>query len=221
MLRLIVRLSLIAALLMIPTIVSAQRFDNRDFITQLYREYYQRVPTSQEMNVWLSGMQRGDAPLDVHASFIGSDEYFERCGLNSNTWLNNIFVAVTNRSPTSEEFRYWSQRLRQLGYNRRAVGKEFLQSYGGQAAIPPQGGGGTAYDQIPSQMISNSRQLVQNVRNEVTGFNGSLVLLQANNLQSILQKSQKALENYQRDPLAAQLALNNVQLATKSLGSSL
>jgi len=221
MLRLIVRLSLIAALLMIPTIVSAQRFDNRDFITQLYREYYQRVPTSQEMNVWLSGMQRGDAPLDVHASFIGSDEYFERCGLNSNTWLNNIFVAVTNRSPTSEEFRYWSQRLRQLGYNRRSVGKEFLQSYGGQAAIPPQGGGGTAYDQIPSQMISNSRQLVQNVRNEVTGFNGSLVLLQANNLQSILQKSQRALENYQRDPLAAQLALNNVQLATKSLGSSL
>jgi hypothetical protein len=221
MLRLIVRLSLIAALLMIPSIVSAQRFDNRDFITQLYREYYQRVPTSQEMNVWLSGMQRGDSPLDVHASFIGSDEYFERCGLNSNTWLNNIFVAVTNRSPTSEEFRYWSQRLRQLGYNRRAVGKEFLQSYGGQAAIPPQPNGGTAYDQIPSQMISNSRQLTQNVRSEVTGFNGSLVLLQANNLQSILQKSQKALENYQRDPLAAQLALNNVQLATNSLGNSL
>lgn len=222
MLQLLVRLSLLVALLMVPSVTSAQRFDNRDFITQLYREYYQRVPTSQELNVWLSGMQRGDSPLDVHASFIGSDEYFERCGLNSNTWLNNIFVAVTNRSPTSEEFRYWSQRLRQLGYNRRAVGKEFLQSYGGQAAIPPQGGGGgAAYDQIPSQMISNSRQLVQNVRSEVTGFNGSLVLLQANNLQSILQKSQKALENYQRDPLAAQLALNNVQLATKSLGSSL
>ena len=222
MLRLLVRLSLIAALMMIPSIVSAQRFDNRDFITQLYREYYQRVPTSQEMNVWLAGMQRGDSPLDVHASFIGSDEYFERCGLNSNTWLNNIFVAVTNRSPTSEEFRYWSERLRQLGYNRRAVGKEFLQSYGGQAAIPPQGGGGAAaYNQIPSQMISNSRQLTQNVRSEVTGFNVSLVLLQANNLQSILQKSQKALENYQRDPLAAQLALNNVQLATNSLASSL
>lgn len=221
MLRLLVRLSLLAALLIVPSVVSAQRFDNRDFITQLYREYYQRVPTSQELNVWLSGMQRGDSPLDVHASFIGSDEYFERCGLNSNTWLNNIFVAVTNRSPTSEEFRYWSQRLRQLGYNRRAVGKEFLQSYGGQAAVPPQPSGGTAYDQIPSQMISNSRQLIQNVRSEVTGFNGSLVLLQANNLQSILQKSQKALENYQRDPLAAQLALNNVQLATNSLGNSL
>jgi len=221
MLRLLVRLALLAALLIVPSVVSAQRFDNRDFITQLYREYYQRVPTSQELNVWLSGMQRGDSPLDVHASFIGSDEYFERCGLNSNTWLNNIFVAVTNRSPTSEEFRYWSQRLRQLGYNRRAVGKEFLQSYGGQAAVPPQPSGGTAYDQIPSQMISNSRQLIQNVRSEVTGFNGSLVLLQANNLQSILQKSQKALENYQRDPLAAQLALNNVQLATNSLGNSL
>ncbi|MFN9917819.1 MAG: DUF4214 domain-containing protein, partial [Pirellulaceae bacterium] len=89
MLRLLVRLSLLAALLIVPSVVSAQRFDNRDFITQLYREYYQRVPTSQELNVWLSGMQRGDSPLDVHASFIGSDEYFERCGLNSNTWLNN------------------------------------------------------------------------------------------------------------------------------------
>lgn len=200
----------------------AQRFDNRDFITQLYREYYQRVPSSQEMAVWLNGLQRGDSPLDVHASFIGSDEYFERCGLNANTWLNNVFVAVTNRSPTSEEFRYWSQRLRQQGYNRRTVGREFLQSYGGQVVVQPQPTGGVSgYEQIASQMLGNSRQLTQNVRNEVTGFNGSLVLLQANNLQSILQKSQKALENYARDPLAAKLALNNVQLAINSLGSSL
>jgi hypothetical protein len=223
MLHVSLRHVLLLLLLAWGTPLVAQRFDNRDFVTQLYREYYQRVPSSQELKIWLDGLQRGDSPLDVHAAFIGSDEYFEKCGLNANTWLNNVFVAVTNRSPSSEEFRYWSQRLRQLGYNRRAVGREFLQSYGGQAVVTPQPGisGTTGYEQIASQMLNNSRQLTQNVRSEVTGFNGSLVLLQANNLQSILQKSQKALENYARDPLAAQLALNNVQLATKSLGTSL
>jgi len=223
MLHVSLRYLLLFALLTWAVPVSGQRFDNRDFITQLYREYYQRVPSSQELKIWLDGLQRGDSPLDVHAAFIGSDEYFEKCGLNANTWLNNVFVAVTNRSPSSEEFRYWSQRLRQLGYNRRTVGREFLQSYGGQSIVPPQPtvSGTTGYEQLASQMLNNSRQLTQNVRSEVTGFNGSLVLLQANNLQSILQKSQKALENYARDPLAAQLALNNVQLATKSLGTSL
>lgn len=224
MLHVSLRYLLFLCLLVSASPAVAQRFDNRDFITQLYREYYQRVPSSQELKIWVDGLQRGESPLDVHAAFIGSDEYFEKCGLNSNTWLNNVFVAVTNRSPSSEEFRYWSQRLRQLGYNRRAVGREFLQSYGGQTIVPTQPGavgGATGYEQLASQMLSNSRQLTQNVRNEVTGFNGSLVLLQANNLQSILQKSQKALENYARDPLAAQLALNNVQLATKSLGTSL
>jgi dsDNA-binding SOS-regulon protein len=222
MLQVSLRILLLLVLMAWSLPANAQRFDNRDFITQLYREYYQRVPSSQELNVWLDGLKRGESPQEIHAAFIGSDEYFEKCGLNANTWLNNVFVAVTNRSPSSDEFRYWSQRLRQLGYDRRAMAREFLQTYGGQPVVPPRpSGGDPAAEQIASQMLSNSRQLTQNVRSEVSGFNGSLILLQANNLQSILQKSQKALENFQRDPLAAQLALNNIQLATKSLGTSL
>lgn len=196
--------------------------DRRAFVVSLYREYYDRTPSEAEVQDWVGWLQRGSSYDDVHAAFIGSDEYFARHQRNLTSWLNGVFAAVTNRNPRPDEVRYWTDRLAVLGNDRRKLGKEFLRSYGGgkppTTVAPPVP---SRPSDLPDRLVFTSQLLVQSIEQEFSGLQQRLLKIQANNLVNVTTEAQSKFVNMNRDPVAARIAHRNVETAFAAIDRSL
>jgi hypothetical protein len=198
----------------------------RQFITHLYQEYYLRFPNPSEVEVWMQDVRKGNSLDEIHAAFLGSDEYYARMGRNDSNWFNGMYLTVANRQPTTDVIYYWSNRLRQLNGDRRRLAREFLRSQmaGSNSGANYDPGFGQLPNQpstlgLPSQLVTSSQQLAQSVRSEFSGWNRTLLQLQANNLSNLAQQSQTTLQNATLDPLAANSALQRLNSAVQGLNS--
>jgi hypothetical protein len=191
----------------------------RNFVVQMYQRYYRRTPNNSEIEVWLAGIRRGDKLDDVHASFIGSDEFFAICNRNYPDWIEGMFLATTNRQPNPGERNYWTSRLTAARNDRRTVAREFLKTIGHANPLPP-GNSGTA-ENLPAQLVTNAQFLVQGIGDETSGIGGNLLRIQANNLLSSAQVGQQAFANASRDPQRARMAYDNLDAAIQGLDASL
>jgi hypothetical protein len=195
----------------------------RQFITHLYQEYYLRFPNSAEVESWMREYRKGNSLEEIHAAFLGSDEYYTRMQRNDSIWFNGMYLTVANRQPTSDVITYWSNRLRQYNGDRRRLAREFLRSQmGGSNLIPIKPEPGQLPNLpsnlgLPAQLVTSSQQLVQSVRNEFSGWNRTVLQLQANALSDMARQSQTTLQNAANDPVAARAAWQRVNAALQGL----
>ncbi len=203
---------------------STVEYQARQFITHLYQEYYLRFPSPAEVEVWMQGFRRGESLEQIHAAFLGSDEYFNRNGRNNLKWLSQMFLTVNNRQPNQDDLNYWSQRLRRVNNDRRRLAEEFLRTQMGGVASGPNYD--PSYGTLPSppavgnlstQLVTSAQQLSQSVRNEFSSWRGTIIQLQANNLLDLAQRSRTTLNNSNRDPVAAQTAMQRIAAAVQGL----
>ncbi len=207
----------------LPAISLGQTVDQRNFIISMYQEYFQRNPSEANIREWASWFNRGSSVSDLHASFIGSEEYFNKHNRNTTSWLNGMFATVTNRNPTPQELQYWTLRLSQLRFDRRALAKEFLRLHDGQR--PPNGWlpqqPNPPSSNITGKLLENSRLLRANVDREVYGYSGNLIRLQVNSLSTAAINFQTAYLNVSRDPARARSAYGALQSAMIGVDSGL
>lgn len=203
---------------------TASQEDARSFVLQLYRLYYQRTPNAAELQTWLTGIQRGDTLLDVHASFLGSDELFDKCGRSTEVWVERMFAANLNRLPSPSERQHWINRLTATRNDRRKVGREFLRANQHGNVNPPPvtpPNNGQPLGDLPRQMVTNAQLLSQSIRAEAGGLSAALWQLQANNLLNQSQQAQNAYADVNRNPQAARAAHSRVETAIQALADSL
>lgn len=198
----------------------------RQFIVQLYREYYQRNPNYAEVEDWMRSVRRGNTAEELHAAFIGSEEFFTKFGRSEYNWINNLFVTLANRNPGNAEISYWMNRLELLQRDRQRLALEFLRTQtGGRVPGPgydPSYGtlpGIPSYENLASQLVTSSQQLAQNIRYEVSSWNGTVLQMQANSLLQTARQNQAVLANPSQNFLAAQAAMQQIGLVLQGLNS--
>ena len=195
----------------------SQEQEARRFIVNMYQEYYQRSPSESEVQNWMQYIRKGDSLKEIHASFIGSEEYFNKHRRNQSSWLNGVFATVVNRNPQSSEFNYWMRRLQQLNGDRRQLAKEFLRTH--SEGTSSGSGNFLPSNNLPNQLVSSANQLVQSARREFGGWSGSILQLQANNLLQVSQQARTILQRSDANSSDARLALNNVNVAIQGINS--
>ncbi len=60
---------------------------------------------------WVNTLNAGNSPASVLAGIVGSDEYYQRAGNTPAGFVATAFRAMTGRSPTLGEQRFWVDRL--------------------------------------------------------------------------------------------------------------
>lgn len=174
-------LALVVLLMLSGGSLQAQTASQRRFIGDLYQAYFQREPSATELQEWLSWFQRGNSAEEIHASFISSEEFFNRMRRNTDRWLAEVFRIVVGRSPSGQELRYWRDRYQALRLDRRAFGLEFLKAMGnrrpGSGAIAPS----NTLESLGSQVYSQARSLRSAILSEFSN-DATVLRLQANSL---------------------------------------
>lgn len=207
---------------LLSSIASGQTLDQQGFITNLYRGYFNRYPSPAELNEWMGWFARGATANDIHASFIGSEEYFNRHNRNPTSWINGVFATVTTRNPSPQEFSNWLQRYQILNQDRRRWGLDFLNTYGNRRPND----GWTSTPSQPSatpeaRLVTDSRGLRDWINREAPGYQGAVVRMQANSLVTAAVQFEAAYRNLNQNPTAAQAAYRDVQASMTGVETSL
>src|SRR5262245_48648487 len=121
----------------------ARDSSNRDeqLIRSWYRDYLGRE-VGPELKAWVELLRGGMSPLDVQATILGSDEFYNEKGRNTQTFVIETLQSTTWEEPSTAELRRWTDRLRVLRGDRFELAREILLSYEGDAV----GGGPVGTD---------------------------------------------------------------------------
>jgi hypothetical protein len=93
-----------------------------------YRDYLGREP-GPELAAWVELLRGGMSPVDVQATILGSDEYFNQQGRDPQTFVLETLQAVTWQAPSGTLLRQWNERLTALRGDRFALAREVLLAY--------------------------------------------------------------------------------------------
>lgn len=149
------------------TLLQGQTASQQEYFRGLYRAYYERNPSVAELSEWVSWFRRGSSAEEVHASFLFSEEFFNRVNRNSDRSLNSVFQIVVGRRPTAQELNYWKQRFLALRQDRRAFGLEVLNSMGNHRPGSGSIGSSSSMDSLARQLSSQVRHLRNAVNQEL------------------------------------------------------
>jgi len=69
----------IAVAFILSSEFSKKNTNNITFISILYQAFYNRVPSSEELNLWSARLDNGIMREDILARFLNSDEFFNLC----------------------------------------------------------------------------------------------------------------------------------------------
>lgn len=101
-----------------------------DLIADWYRTYNGREIQPQELNKWMSDLNKG-MPLDeVYASVLGGDEWYIRTGRSAPNWAASTLEAL-GQSANGQTVNNWLERLRRNGGNRFRTALEMVRAFGG------------------------------------------------------------------------------------------
>jgi hypothetical protein len=213
-----------ASLLWITSSLDAQttlatRSREEQQIRQWYRDYLGRE-VGPELKAWVELLRGGMSPLDVQATILGSDEFFNQKGRDTQAFLIETLQSVTWEEPTLSELRRWTDRLNVLRGDRFAVAREILmaegQSTGGGVSSGPQ----TA--ELATRLASASKLLVDTIDLEIGGtLQGRQANLKAQALWDAAEQLRRTVAVNGYRPTDATLALQNVERSLTALQSTL
>jgi len=101
---------------------------DEDLIRNWYRDYLGRE-VGPELKAWAELLRGGMSQLDVQATILGSDEFYNEKGRNAQTFIIETFQSITWEEPSAAEVRRWTDRLRMLRGDRFALAREILLAH--------------------------------------------------------------------------------------------
>lgn len=100
-------------------------------IIRFYESFLARTPQQWEVTAWVKHFNKGLSADDLPRSLLVSDEFYDKAGGNSTSFINRMFVVVTGQQPSIAERNRWQQRFQQLGgRDRTTIVREFWREYG-------------------------------------------------------------------------------------------
>ncbi len=105
-----------------------------DLVEYDYQHYLGRVPSTGELNSWVSAMQAGTSDEQVLSAFIGSPEYYQHAGGTDRAWLEAMYTDLLARTPGTQEVNGWLQALAG-GISRSQVALSFATSWEAESLV--------------------------------------------------------------------------------------
>ncbi len=154
--------------LLLVSSVPAQVYNSSDYVRNLYRKYLGREPTSNELTQWVWSFQKGLSLTEAQATFLSSDEYYDRHGRNPNTFVSGLYAEILNRAPSANEASQWVRNLNVIKGDRGKLVRQFLeaaQQGSSSATALPAGESG----QRERQLVATARLLRNAIEEELGG----------------------------------------------------
>jgi hypothetical protein len=102
-----------------------------------YRKYLSREADVPGMVGWAQLLRQGTPPANVLGAMLSSQEYYDRCGNTPQGFAQTLFMDVTGRQPTPQEFNWMMSQLGWGGaWQRGTLAYDLLTRYP-QAMYPP------------------------------------------------------------------------------------
>ncbi len=118
--------------------VSGQIYNSTtDTVRTLYRTFLNREPSADELSQWVWSFQKGLSMTDAQATFMTSDEYFNRYSRNPSLFITGMFNNVLHRAPTAIELQRWLGSYNASIGNREKTVRDFLAVSQGIGTPPP------------------------------------------------------------------------------------
>jgi hypothetical protein len=108
--------------------------DPRLMVKGWYEHYLGREPDPGAL-VWVNSLQKGCAPEQVLSTILSSQEYLLRAGGTRPAFLRQLYLDITGRPVTDQEFAYWMGRMR--FDSRKDVAYQVLVFFGQNGAGAP------------------------------------------------------------------------------------
>jgi hypothetical protein len=217
--------ALCVTLLLAPAPLPAQfnasaRSREEQQIRQWYNDYLGRE-AGPELKAWVELLKSGMSPLDVQATILGSDEFFDQKGRDVQSFVVETLQSVNWQEPTVSELRRWTDRLTALRGDRFALAREILLAHdesGGadSAAAGPQ------VAETAARLSSASKLLVDTIDFEIGGTQqGRQANLKAQALRDATEQLRRTVAVTSYRPADAALSLQNVERSLTALVSTL
>ncbi len=108
-------------------------------IAEWYRTYNGREIQPNELNKWVSDLNKGMPMDEVFASVLGGDEWYARTGSSAPSWVASTLAALGQRAD-QQSLDFWLDRFRRNGGERYRTALEMVRrSGGGPAAVEGRG----------------------------------------------------------------------------------
>ena len=108
--------------------------DPRLLVKGWYEHFLGREPDAGAV-VWINSLQAGNSPEQVLSTILSSQEYLLRAGGTRPAFLRRLYLDITGRPVTAQEFAYWMGRMR--FDSRKEVAYQVLVFFGQNGAGAP------------------------------------------------------------------------------------
>ena len=135
-------------------------------IRQWYRDYLGRE-VGPELKAWTELLRGGMSPLDVQATILGSDEFFNEKGRSAENFIVETLQSVTWEEPSAADVRRWTDRLRALRGDRFQLARDILLAHEDYVGM----GGPAAPDrvEVANRVATAARLLTDTIDFEIGG----------------------------------------------------
>jgi hypothetical protein len=198
-------------------VVQPQQSAEAEQVRGWYRDYLGREP-GPELTAWVELLRGGMSPLDVQATILGSDEFFNQKGRDPQTFVLETLQAITWQAPTNTDMRRWTDRLTQLRGDRFALVREMLMT---NTVSQPNVAAGTVVD-LSTRLVSAARLLGDTAAFELTGtLQGQQVALRSQALLDSSESFRRAVAQRNFRPESLEQELRDVERAFDAVQVSL
>ncbi len=188
-----------------------------DQIRNWYRDYLGRE-VGPELKAWVELLRGGMSPLDVQATILGSDEFYNEKGRNAQTFIIETLQSITWEEPSAAEERRWTDRLRALRGDRFALAREILLAHEDDAGLGNPVAPSRA--EIAKRLTAAAKLLTDTIDFEIGGTTqGRQANLKVQALVDAAEQFQRYAGSATSRPANASQALQSVTGARRSLTS--
>lgn len=188
-------------------------------VRQWYNDYLGRE-VGPELKAWTELLKSGMSPLDVQATILGSDEFFNQKGRDTQSFVIETLQSVNWEEPTVSDLRRWTDRLTVLRGDRFALAREILlandQAGGGTTPVGPN------LSETAARLSTAAKLLVDTIDFEIGGTQqGRQANLKAQALWDSTEQLRRTVGVTGYRPTEASLAVQNVERSLTALQSTL
>jgi hypothetical protein len=197
--------------------VQPQRSPEAEQVRMWYRDYLGREP-GPELSAWVELLRGGMSPLDLQATILGSDEFFNQKGRDPQTFVLETLQAVTWQAPSNSEIQRWTDRLTQLRGDRLALVREILMT---NTLSQPTVAAGAIVD-LSTRLVSAVRLLGDTAAFELTGtLQGQQVSLRTQAMLDAAEAFRRAVAQRGFRPEQLEPELRNVERSFDAVQTAL
>jgi hypothetical protein len=193
-----------------------------DQIRNWYRDYLGRE-VGPELKAWVELLRGGMSPLDVQATILGSDEFYNEKGRNTQAFIVETLQSITWEEPSAADVRRWTDRLRSLRGDRFALARDILLAHADDSGVG--GSSNINLGEIANRLSEAAKLLTDTIKFEIGGTTqGRQASLKAQALVDAAEQLRRSIgisASRPGDASQAQVAITSAQRSLTSLQTTL